>query len=88
MTTDYSFCCGDRIVGLSKEYKDYKSFWTSDEYKRARTCARDINYGAENIVGHNGVSLIDDFCKSCDNTNFNEEMEDLIVKYDLSKFLD
>ncbi|MCO4782812.1 MAG: radical SAM protein [Candidatus Cloacimonetes bacterium] len=87
LSTDYSFCCGDRIIGQSKSYDNYKQFWTSDEYKKVRKCGRDINYGEKNIVGYNGVSLIDDFCKSCDNTNFNEEMEDLIHDYGLSKFL-
>ncbi|PCJ18457.1 MAG: hypothetical protein COB02_11225 [Candidatus Cloacimonadota bacterium] len=87
LSTDYSFCCGDKIIGQSKDYKDYKSFWVSDEYKRARTCGRDFNYGAKNIKGYNGVSIIDDFCKSCDNTNFNEEMEALIKKYNFISFL-
>jgi len=87
LSKDYSFCCGDKIVGLNKEYDSFYDFWTSPRYQRARRCARDINFGENNIKTYNDGAIIDDFCKSCDNTNFNNEMEKLMDKYTLDKFL-
>jgi len=81
LSKDYSFCCGDKIVGLNDSYQGFYDFWTSQEYKKARHCAKNINFGATNIPTYNGGQIIDDFCKACDNTNFNEEME-----LDISRF--
>jgi hypothetical protein len=84
LSKDYSFCCGDKIVGLYRKYGSFYDFWTSNEYAKARSCARNYNYGGGNQDTYNGGEIIDDFCKSCDNTNFNNEMERLLKKYDLS----
>jgi MoaA/NifB/PqqE/SkfB family radical SAM enzyme len=87
LSRDYSFCCGDKIVGLEKEHDSFYDFWLSKEYSHARSCARNINFGGKNIDTYNGGAIIDDFCKSCDNTNFNNEMENLIQHYKLESFL-
>ena len=81
LSKDYSFCCGDKIVGLHQSFTGFYDFWVSSQYKKARHCAKNINYGAKNIPTYNGGAIIDDFCKACDNTNFNEEME-----LDISRF--
>ena len=87
LSEDYSFCCGDKIVGESKNVGGFEKFWRSDQYANYRRSARDINYGAENKQLFNDGLLIDDFCKSCDNTNFNGEMEQWIQRYGLQEFL-
>jgi len=87
LSKDYSFCCGDKIVGLSQEHGSFYDFWFSREYSHARSCARNINFGGENIDTYNDGKIIDEFCKSCDNTNFNNEMESLIQHYKLENLL-
>jgi MoaA/NifB/PqqE/SkfB family radical SAM enzyme len=83
LTGDFSFCCGDKIVGRSEDYQSFKDFWYSKEYESARFCARNFHFGGQNFPCYNGVQLLDNFCSSCDNTNFNEEMESLLKGYNL-----
>ena len=87
LSEDYSFCCGDKIVGEAKDVGSFEDFWRSEQYANYRSSARDINFGAKNKQLFNDGLLIDDFCKSCDNTNFNGEMEQWIQRYGLQKFL-
>jgi len=87
LSKDVSFCCGDKIIGLQRKFGSFYEFWISDEYNRARSCARNYNYGGGNLDTYNGGEIIDDFCKSCDNTNFNNEMERLVKDYGLSDLL-
>ena len=87
LSEDYSFCCGDKIVGEAKNVGSFERFWRSEQYANYRRSARDINFGATNLELFNDGLLIDDFCKSCDNTNFNGEMEKWISQYGLEKFL-
>ena len=74
-------------MGEAKNVGGFENFWRSDQYANYRRSARDINYGAENKQLFNDGLLIDDFCKSCDNTNFNGEMEQWIQRYGLQEFL-
>lgn len=87
LSKDISFCCGDKIIGLHRKFSSFYDFWTSEEYSRARSCARNFNFGGGNQETYNGGEIIDDFCKSCDNTNFNNEMEGLIQRYGLDDLI-
>ncbi len=87
LSRDFSFCCGDKIVGKADQYQGFADFWLSEEYAKARHCAKNINYGAGNLPTYNGGEIIDEFCRSCDNTNFNDEMEGLLKKWKLESFL-
>jgi MoaA/NifB/PqqE/SkfB family radical SAM enzyme len=88
LSGDYSFCCGDKITGLQNDYKGFADYWFSKELARARTCARNFNFGSENIKCYNDVYLVDDFCRACDNTNFNEEMERALQFWNLKGIKD
>ena len=67
----------------NRDIGSFEDLESEDNYANYRSSTRDINFGAKNKQLFNDGLLIDDFCKSYDNTNFNGEMEQWIQRYGL-----
>jgi MoaA/NifB/PqqE/SkfB family radical SAM enzyme len=80
---EVNFCCG--VKSMAALEQSFSSLWNSSLYKQWRTCAR--NFDLKNSpTGIHGKSLLDTFCKSCDNLNFQFEMLGLIERAGLKEF--
>lgn len=83
---EVSFCCGWKFVDAIGE-TGFRGVWESEKYDRLRQAARNLGKD-ENPLLKNGKHLLDEFCSSCDNHNFNNEVLQLLKKYELIDYLD
>lgn len=82
---DVSICCHLRIID-SINGKCFKEIWNSAEYNKIRIQAKYITENKE-VTLANGVKLYDEFCKHCDTHQVIFRINELMDKYNLSKFL-
>ena len=78
-------CCHLRIVDYMNG-KTFKEIWNSENYNKHRIQAKYLNKN-KNITFKNGLKLYDDFCKHCDTHQVIFMINQLMVKYNLRRFL-
>jgi MoaA/NifB/PqqE/SkfB family radical SAM enzyme len=79
-------CCGAKVVGiLGEDGSDLRDIWYSDSYRRYRNDALIMH--KENPLTLYGQPLYNSYCDSCDNHDQNNMMIDLLLSFDLMRFV-
>ncbi|OGQ93838.1 MAG: hypothetical protein A2284_14535, partial [Deltaproteobacteria bacterium RIFOXYA12_FULL_61_11] len=86
--SEIMFCCGIKEVDSMLAHElDFTRLWRSDRYRFLRQHAKFIDPRV-NIECANGRTLDNDFCRCCDNHNFNAEVLEFLRRTGLARFQD